>query len=128
MDIRRLSLGVVVISYLVSQGASKSFDVVWISPAEGNVYSPGNTIVAKWTASSALVSPGFKLCAVSGSEPKSGILSAGSINRRKDKDREQDGDESGKCGVAIWPPVRQAEDGFMVSMYVCFLVLVLAHF
>lgn len=104
--------------YLASQGASKSLDVVWISPAEGSVYSPGNTIVAKWSSSSVLVSPGFKLCTISGAGAERGMSSAGLIDRRKNKGEDEDGNV--KCGVAIWPQVRQAEDGYTVSMYVVF--------
>ncbi|KAJ3572329.1 hypothetical protein NP233_g3167 [Leucocoprinus birnbaumii] len=110
MDARRVALGAVIIGYLISSGLSKSLDVVWISPAEGTVFSPGNTITAKWTSSSALVSPGFKLCVVSGDRKQA---SSGDLESRGEKEK---GEESEKCGIAIWPPVQQAEDGYMVAI------------
>ncbi|KXN85594.1 hypothetical protein AN958_11089 [Leucoagaricus sp. SymC.cos] len=99
MDIRRVYLGAVIFSYLAYEGVSKSLDVVWISPVEGTSFSAGNTIVAKWTSSSPLVSPDFKLCVVAGR-----------------KDGGEDNEENGKCGAAIWPKVQEAVDGYMVTI------------
>ncbi|KAF5356258.1 hypothetical protein D9756_004345 [Leucocoprinus leucothites] len=112
MDLRRVSLGAVVVGYLTSRGASKSLDVVWLSPVEGTVFNPGDTVVAKWTSSSVLVSPGFRLCTVSLDEKG---ISSGALKDRGEK-KDDDETESEKCGVAIWPQVRQAEDGYVVTI------------
>lgn len=108
MEPRRTALGTVLICYLLSQVAAKSFDVVWVSPAKGATYSPGDTIVGKWMSTSAVVSPGFKLCEVvkpTAAVPR-GLYARG-------------GDEEGeKCGTAIWPQVQEMEDGYMITMYV----------
>jgi hypothetical protein len=111
MDIRRVTLGVVIVCYLASRGVSKSLDVVWVSPVERAVYNPGSTIIAKWSSSSPVVSPGFKLCLVSKSKI-TGEASSGMTNRSSDKEEGADG----KCGVAIWPQVLESEGAFTVAM------------
>ena len=118
MDIRRVFLGAVIICYLTSRGASESLDVAWLSPVEGAVFSSGDTIIAKWTSPSVLVSPGFKLCMVSAVMRR--MLSDGLMGRGKEKGGGEGENEN--CGMTVWPQVEQAEDGYMATMYVCYIL------
>ncbi|KAI0034336.1 hypothetical protein K488DRAFT_84065 [Vararia minispora EC-137] len=60
---------------------SGSSSVSWISPSPGSSLSPGDTLMAQWTAERNIVSPSFKLC-----------------------------DDTG-CGGAVWPGVTQSDNG-----------------
>ncbi|KAI0271701.1 hypothetical protein BC834DRAFT_967141 [Gloeopeniophorella convolvens] len=62
--------------------------VVWSSPAPGDRFAPGDTIVGKWQAPQRVVSPSFRLCA---------------------------GGASG-CGTTIWPDVQQSAGAYVVSL------------
>jgi len=124
MDIRHVCLRAVIVFCLVSQGASKSLDVVWLSPPVGAVFNPGDTIIAKWTSSSVLISPDFKLCTVSGDMRR---ISSGDLMDRGGE-KEGGAGESENCGVAIWPQVKQTEDGYMAAMYVSYILNPMTQF
>ncbi|XP_006454922.1 hypothetical protein AGABI2DRAFT_114692 [Agaricus bisporus var. bisporus H97] len=91
MGWRRTTLRVALICYVIHRGAAKFFDVVWVSPAEGTTYIAGDTIIGKWTSTTPVVSPNFKLCEVTK-------------------------EASAKCGTAIWPQAQELKDGYMVTI------------
>ena len=70
--------------------------VTWISPAAGDVYNSGDTIVGQWTSNSSFSSPSFSLCTSSSSGG--------------------DG-SSAECGSAVWPLVETNGDTKMVHLY-----------
>jgi hypothetical protein len=37
-------------------------NVTWISPSEGDVYGPGDTILGEWNSPTVVLSPTFRLC------------------------------------------------------------------
>ena len=124
MDIRHVCLRAVIVFCLVSRGASKSLDVVWLSPPVGTVFNPGDTIIAKWTSSSVLISPDFKLWTVARDTQRI------SYSDLMDRGGEKEGGvgESENCGMAIWPQVKQTEDGYMAAMYVSYIPNLMAQF
>lgn len=71
--------------------------VTWISPAAGDVYNSGDTIVGQWTANGSFSSPSFSLCT-----PGSGS---------------GDG-SSAECGSAVWPLIEENGGTKMVHLYV----------
>lgn len=70
--------------------SSESSSVVWSSPAPGDRFGPGDTIIGKWQARpQKVVSPSFRLCA---------------------------GGENG-CGATVWPDVKESAGSYLVSLY-----------
>ena len=123
MDIRHVCLRAVIVFCLVSRVA-KLLDVVWLSPPVGTVFNPGDPIIAKWTSSSVLISPDFKLWTVARDTQRI------SYSDLMDRGGEKEGGvgESENCGMAIWPQVKQTEDGYMAAMYVSYIPNLMAQF
>src|ERR1700722_13924056 len=73
--------------------------VTWKSPSDGDIFGPGDTIVGQWEASTAVVSPSFRLCSATyGLEPDLSTSSEDS------------------CGSAVWPTVTQTAGSYSISM------------
>lgn len=70
--------------------------VTWVSPAAGDVYKSGDTIVVQWTADGSFSSPSFSLCT-------SGSGSGGG--------------SSVECGSAVWPIIEENGSTKMVHLY-----------
>lgn len=64
--------------------------VVWGSPAPGDRFSSGDTIIGKWQSSEKVVSPSFGLCTA--------------------------GDNH--CGTTVWPEVKESAGYYLVSLAV----------
>ena len=87
----------------------QAVDVTWVSPNKGDTFGPGDTIVGRWNAEKAVVSPSFRLCTA---EDDSGD---GKHKARRDSDEEGGGDDT--CGKAVWPTIQRADDGsYMIHM------------
>jgi len=95
-----------------------------LSPPEGTLFNPGDTIIAKWTSSSVLISPDFKLCTIAGDVRR---ISSGDLMNRGGENVGEAG-ESENCGMAIWPQVKQTEDGYMAAMYVHYILNLMIQF
>ncbi|KAI0063250.1 hypothetical protein BV25DRAFT_1915567 [Artomyces pyxidatus] len=80
-----------IITHTLAQ-SSASLDVVWQSPASGDVFGPGDTIIGKWQAAQSVVSPSFRLCA--------------------------GGSGSDGCGATIWADVKESAGSYLVSLAV----------
>ncbi|KAH9994474.1 hypothetical protein BJV77DRAFT_307569 [Russula vinacea] len=66
------------------ESSSEAYSVVWSSPAPGDRFGPGDTIVGEWQVTpQKVVSPSFRLCA---------------------------GGEDG-CGATVWPEVVEESEG-----------------
>jgi hypothetical protein len=74
-------------------------NITWTSPADGDTYSPGDTIIGKWRTSKAVVSPSFRLCPSADQHVS---------NSSDDSD---DG-----CGSTVWPMVRQSAGSYLISL------------
>jgi hypothetical protein len=71
--------------------SSAAYSVLWSSPASGDQFGPGDTIVGEWQVTpEKVVSPSFRLCV-----------------------RGEDG-----CGATVWPKVEESDGSYSVSMYV----------
>ncbi|KAH9945579.1 hypothetical protein B0H21DRAFT_822915 [Amylocystis lapponica] len=70
-------------------------NVSWISPSAGDVYASGDTIVGRWSADDAMVSPSFSLC-VSGA--------GGSGGKAKN------------CGSTVWPVIDHNDGSYMIHL------------
>jgi hypothetical protein len=74
--------------------SAADYSVVWSSPASGDRFGPGDTIVGEWQVTPSgqkIVSPSFRLCV---------------------------GGEDG-CGATVWPEVvEESEGSYYVSLYV----------
>lgn len=76
----------------------------WLSPSEGDVFGPDDTVFGNWSADGPIISPSFRLCT---SGPSSS-LNAGSVN---------DGDASDdSCGDVLWPDVQETDGVYSVAM------------
>lgn len=90
--------------------ASDLQSVKWSKPVSGNSFNPGDAIEGEWAASTAVVSPSFKLCTYAG-DVKDQKRESGSENTNNN-------DSIRNCGTAIWPAVKGDDDGvFTVTMY-----------
>jgi hypothetical protein len=103
-----LTLGAVI---LVDHAlCAASSDIIWTSPSDGDIFGPGDTIVGKWNASTAIVSPSFRLCMSSEpsepSEPDTGLVA---------RERKSDTGD-GSCGSSVWPAVEQSEGSYLISL------------
>jgi hypothetical protein len=76
-------------------------DVTWVSPSDGDVYGPGDTIVGEWCSPTVVVSPTFRLCF-------SNSISDG-INTR---------DAEGGCGSHMSPIVQTSAGSYVVLLSV----------
>ncbi|KAH9982091.1 hypothetical protein BGW80DRAFT_2871 [Lactifluus volemus] len=73
---------------LAQSSESSSSSIVWSSPAPGDRFEPGDTIIGKWQAQPQVVSPSFRLC---------------------------EGGENG-CGATVWPEVKESAGSYLVSV------------
>ncbi|KAF8261531.1 hypothetical protein EI94DRAFT_1810153 [Lactarius quietus] len=64
--------------------------VVWSSPAPGDRFSSGDTIIGKWQTSERVVSPSFGLCTAGEND----------------------------CGTTVWPEVKESAGYYLVSLAV----------
>ncbi|KAF5385562.1 hypothetical protein D9757_006794 [Collybiopsis confluens] len=78
--------------------------VQWISPSAGDAFSTSDSILAKWSADTTVVSPVFKLCL---GEPQSSFGSRS----------EEQGDDS-SCGSKVYPTVQQSAGTYSTSLAV----------
>lgn len=63
--------------------------VVWSSPAPGDRFSSGDTIIGKWQTPEKVVSPSFGLCTAGEND----------------------------CGAMVWPEVKESAGYSLVSLY-----------
>ncbi|KAH9927446.1 uncharacterized protein BXZ73DRAFT_90722 [Epithele typhae] len=82
-----------------------SIDVTWDKPARGDTYGPGDTLVGQWSADKSVVSPSFRLCTVDE------YVDDETDDDDDDVRNDLETDDDDTCGQAIWPTVRQVEDG-----------------
>ncbi|KAH9850645.1 hypothetical protein C2E23DRAFT_929687 [Lenzites betulinus] len=90
-------------------------NVTWISPVDGDAYGSGDTLVGRWSADKAVVSPSFRICMT---DDSSGVSSR-SEDDSEDKESGDDetGDSSGgSCGAAVWPTIGQSDGSYFVHM------------
>jgi hypothetical protein len=83
---------------LAQSSESSSSSIVWSSPAPGDRFEPGDTIIGKWQAQPQVVSPSFRLC---------------------------EGGQNG-CGATVWPEVKESAGSYLVSVYeryLCFFLV-----
>ncbi|KAL7285857.1 hypothetical protein ACG7TL_000967 [Trametes sanguinea] len=124
-----------------SGSGASSTNVTWITPTDGDAYAAGDTIVGRWTADEAVVSPSFRICITSGGgaqlasrrekdleEHTHGDASAD--DDEDDDDGEGDGGEqedasggdsesgstAGNCGQAVWPTIGQSDGSYFVHL------------
>lgn len=121
--------------------AAEAPNVTWVSPADGDSYASGGTIVGRWTSSDTVVSPSFRICVTDGGHQVSARSShshdGDDTNDDSGEDNDGGGDddsgdghgsgngngensggaddgddsEGGNCGEAVWPTIGQSEDG-----------------
>lgn len=77
-------------------------DITWTSPAEGDIFGPGDTIIGKWTTAEEVAGASFRLC-----------MSPTSLESRDEEDHGK-----GNCGGTVKPDVEQSEGVYVVSVYV----------
>ncbi|KAI0825251.1 hypothetical protein BC628DRAFT_1410315 [Trametes gibbosa] len=88
-------------------------NVTWISPSDGDTYGSGDTLVGRWSADKAVVSPSFRICMIDGDS---------SVSSRSEDDAEGSGDDDegdssgGSCGGAVWPTIGQSDGSYFVHM------------
>ncbi|KAI9059572.1 hypothetical protein FKP32DRAFT_1634067 [Trametes sanguinea] len=129
---------------LVSAGGGSgagSANVTWITPIDGDSYAAGDTIVGRWAAVEAVVSPSFRICMTGGggaqlSSRREKVYEEhthddGSGDDDDDGGSEDDGDGSGddasggepdsggtagNCGQAVWPTIGQSDGSYFVHL------------
>jgi hypothetical protein len=74
-------------------------NVTWVSPSEGDVYGPGDTILGEWNSPTVVLSPTFRLCF-------SNSINDG-IGAR---------DTDGGCGVHMSPAVEQSSGSYLILL------------
>ncbi|KAJ3889341.1 hypothetical protein GG344DRAFT_78891 [Lentinula edodes] len=85
--------------------SDKQPQVQWISPSAGDVFTSGDSILGKWTADTAVVSPAFKLCP---GGPQSSLKSRA--------DGTGDGGSDISCGSKVYPTVQQSSGTYSISL------------
>lgn len=78
---------------------STNTNIVWVSPTSKTTYASGDTIVGKWKASKALVSPSVSLC-LAESDASNGKRASG----------------EDACGKALWPDIVKNGDQYSFSL------------
>jgi hypothetical protein len=87
---------------------AKMLQVTWLSPADGDVYSPGSFLVGRWTANVQVISPTFKLC---------------SIDQGEDDYSDTTELDQDDCGVSVQPSVQSSHSRFY-EITLCVLRLI----
>ncbi|KAI0761666.1 hypothetical protein BD413DRAFT_616876 [Trametes elegans] len=97
-------------------------NVTWISPSDGDSYSSGDTVVGRWSADKAVVSPSFRICVTD----DGGQLSSRSEDDGDGVDDGGDGDghsssnssggSAGSCGGTVWPTIQQSDGTYFVHL------------
>ncbi|KIK65960.1 hypothetical protein GYMLUDRAFT_239634 [Collybiopsis luxurians FD-317 M1] len=92
---------------ILALASDENPQVQWISPSAGDVYGSGDSILAKWIADTAVVSPAFRLCP---GQPQSSFGS---------RSENQGDDGSGEtCGNKVYPTVQQSAGTYSASLAV----------
>ncbi|KAF9489174.1 hypothetical protein BDN71DRAFT_1512377 [Pleurotus eryngii] len=104
-----VQLLILMVAYAHASDSTHTQPVEWSNPVAGTSFISGDVIKGGWTASPAVVSPSFRLCAYAGNT--------------KDRKRESGSESAGNsdvlrsCGAAIWPAVKGDDDRvYTVSM------------
>jgi hypothetical protein len=76
-------------------------NVTWISPSDGDVYGPGDTLIGEWNSPAVVASPTFRLCLSS------------SIN-----DGISTRDDEAGCGSHFSPVVEKSAGSYLILLSV----------
>jgi hypothetical protein len=80
---------------LVSVLLVRAANISWASPSAGDIYGPGDTIIARWESDTAVTSPSFRLCEAN----SSAVTNA-----------------NASCGSAVSPLVHQSAGSYFISV------------
>jgi hypothetical protein len=81
-------------------------NVTWVSPSDGDVYGPGDTILGEWISAGVIASPTFRLCFSNSI--------GGGIGTR---------DAEGGCGSYMSPAVGKSAGTYLILLWVICVIL-----
>ncbi|KAI0719092.1 hypothetical protein C8T65DRAFT_569636 [Cerioporus squamosus] len=106
LSLLSVSISSLLVSALVDPVQAGS--VTWLTPSDGDAYTPGDTIVGRWTSDKPVPSPSFRLCVQAPSRRSDDNDDASEDDGSSEGENQSDNGDSA-CGEDVWPTIEHSD-------------------